>query len=257
MNTINFQCPDGKTILPEHCLIKCRMEGRCLPPPLLRRLIPHTKDPKRFAVTEIASPMRQVYLKRMCDYLITPQECKRMLFGSGVHKLCEQWDIAITEEYLTANLNGFTIVGIPDFYIMNGEEIWSKIKDETLGDYKITSPGYIAVLKQKGVPIEYKIQGNLNAWLLEEKGFKTENILFWVMTDETEGEHQELKMLIPKMPKEELISFVNQWATELYGYLESKTIPPVCEDRWTDDKRCLNYCVVNEHCPYYQELQLN
>lgn len=35
--------------------------------------------------------------------------------------------------------------------------------------------------------------------------------------------------------------------------LDTKTMPPKCEETWNNDIRCKRYCSVNKYCPYYKK----
>lgn len=61
---------------------------------------------------------------------------------------------------------------------------------------------------------------------------------------------------IPLLPKSEIRQYMESKYKLLMTALDTNQMPDVCEDRWKDDMKCVDYCGVNQSCPYYQELYI-
>lgn len=196
--------------------------------------------PKRYSVTTLLKPTREILLKRRYDKEIE-QDCADMiwlLFGQAVHSILEKYadgENEFAEKFLTVELeNGYTVSGIIDLY---------DTKTKTVVDYKTAS-----VWKVKFNDFEdWKKQGLAYAWLLRKNGFECEKIEFYAILKDHSKREAKLNPDYPQLPvfkkefaitSEELDKidkYINEKINELAKYEEMADDElPICteEERW-------------------------
>jgi hypothetical protein len=97
--------------------------------------------------------------------------------------------------------------------------------------------------------------------LLENHGLKVDRLKLQMFLrgglDKTAKEYGITRfsnpIYLPIIPKDEIRAYMEEKYGALITALNTKTIPPVCEDRWKDDLKCKQYCGANINCPYYIE----
>lgn len=119
-----------------------------------------------FTASELPTPTQiWVLRKRYRDKIIVDvSDLIYPLIGNNTHYILERAGVknALTEERLFATVGLWFVSGKLDFYYA----------DRTLWDYKVTSMWVLI----DGVKPDWEAQCNINALLLHENGFSTENI---------------------------------------------------------------------------------
>lgn len=130
--------------------------------------------PKRYSVTTLLKPVREILLNRRHNAEIE-QDCSDMiwlLFGKAVHAILEQYSEGASEfaeEKLTVELeNGYTVSGIIDLYDLDKAEVV---------DYK-TASVWKAIYKDYD---DWKKQGLMYAWELYKNGLPCKNVVFYAI----------------------------------------------------------------------------
>ena len=134
----------------------------------------YTYTPKRYSVTSLLKPTRQLLLTRRHNDEIE-QDCADMiwmLFGQAVHKLLEEKGDAaelFKEEKLVVALdNGYTISGILDLYNIDTGEV---------ADYKTCSTWKVIY----GDYEDWRKQGLMYAWLLRKNNLPCKKVVFYAL----------------------------------------------------------------------------
>jgi hypothetical protein len=193
--------------------------------------------PKRYSVTTLLKPTREILLMRRYGNEIE-QDCSNMiwmLFGSAVHHILEKSNGADTfaEEKLYHTLpNGYTISGIIDLYDMEKKEIvdykTASVWKAILGDFK-----------------DWERQGQAYAWLLHKNGLECEKAKFYAILRDWSQAEASRKADYPQntiVAKEfqttdltEIDTYLNAKIEELIKYesMQDNELP-LCseEDRW-------------------------
>lgn len=212
-----------------------------LPAPFVRMAeSDYEAKPKRYSVTTLLKPVREILLKRRYDKEIE-QDCSDMiwlLFGQAVHSILEKYadgESEFAEEFLTVKLeNGYTISGIIDLYDM---------KRKAVVDYK-TASAWKVIYKDFE---DWRKQGLMYAWLLRKNGLPCEKIEFYAILKDHSKTDAKFKPDYPKTPVQkvefavtdesiaEIDKFINDKIAELAKYEEAPDSElPLCsaEDRW-------------------------
>ena len=136
-----------------------------LPTPFVRMAEDkYTITPKRYSVTTLLKPVREILLNRRHNEEIE-QDCSDMiwlLFGKAVHSILEKYSSGVsefTEEKLTVELeNGYTVSGVVDLYDIEKKEV---VDYKTASTWKVIYKDYE----------DWRKQGLAYAWLLRKNGF--------------------------------------------------------------------------------------
>ncbi len=288
MGATEFICPSGRKIPINICLEKCTGNQRCMFLPTLRAVAKSLdRNIKEPTVTELLCGTRETYLKKTTDYAVDPIQQLYAIHGSAVHTINEGFTDGnmLSEERLADDITS----GKFDLY---GQII--DYDDNTLGDYKITSSyklmralGYYKVdvptgevyktgLK-KGQPktkkewrtdgvrhiLDWAIQLNYYRILLEQRGFEVKDMKIQAFCRDFSlriaAERNITSPLyiinINKISDHWIKLYMETKAKRLKEALEAKTLPTVCslKERW-NDRKCLEYCAVAEHCPHAAKL---
>lgn len=291
MGATEFICPSGNRVPITTCLKRCTSGQRCMFLPTIRAvaksLYRNIKEP---TVTELLCGTRETYLKKTTDYAVDPVQQLYAIHGSAVHTINEGFTDGnmLSEERLADDVTS----GKFDLY---GQII--DFNDKTLGDFKVTSSyklmralGYYKVdvptgevykigLK-KGQPktkkewhtdgvrhvLDWAIQLNYYRILLEQRGFEVKDMKIQAFVRDFNlriaAERNITSPLyiinINKISDRWVKLYMETKARRLQESLESKTLPPVCsaKERW-NDRKCLAYCAVAEHCPHARALKQN
>ena len=200
---------------------------------------------KRYSVTTLLNPVRQILLKRRHDSDITQDvsEMVWLIFGTAVHKILEQTkdrDALYKEEKFTHTLeNGYTISGIVDLY---------DLENEIVTDYKTASIWKVIFGDYK----DWRRQGLAYAWLLKKCGLECKQAKFYALLKDWNSGDAKRKSEYPKQAVESVVfdvtesglkeidEFINNKINELIKYENiADDELPLCseEDRWyTGDK---------------------
>ena len=291
MGATEFICPSGNRVPTTTCLKRCTSGQRCMFLPTLRAVAKSLdRNIKEPTVTELLCGTRETYLKKTTDYAVDPIQQLYAIHGSAVHTINEGFTDGnmLSEERLADDVTS----GKFDLY---GQII--DINDKTLGDFKVTSSyklmralGYYKVdvptgevyktgLK-KGQPktkkewhtdgvrhvLEWAIQLNYYRILLEQRGFEVKDMKIQAFVRDFNLRIAAERNIISPLYIININKISDRWvkfymetkARRLQEALESKILPPVCsaKERW-NDRKCLAYCAVAEHCPHAQALKQN
>lgn len=291
MGATEFICPSGNRVPITTCLKRCTSSQRCMFLPTLRAVAKSLdRNIKEPTVTELLCGTRETYLKKTTDYAVDPIQQLYAIHGSAVHTINEGFTDGnmLSEERLADDVTS----GKFDLY---GQII--DFNDKTLGDFKVTSSyklmralGYYKVdvptgevyktgLK-KGQPktkkewrtdgvrhvLDWAIQLNYYRILLEQRGFEVKDMKIQAFVRDFNlriaAERNITSPLyiinINKISDRWVKLYMETKARRLKKALETKTLPPVCspKERW-NDRKCLVYCAVEEHCPHAQALKQN
>lgn len=127
-----------------------------------------THDNKRFGVTTMLLPIREIVLRRRHEDEIEVDvaDCINKLFGTAFHSLIEKHDKTnMSEISLEKEVNGLTLVGRLDLYDNVNEEII---------DYK-TATVWKIMFKDFD---DWRKQGLLYAWLCMQNGYIIKRVKF-------------------------------------------------------------------------------
>lgn len=150
-----------------------------LPMPFVRMAeSDYTYTPKRYSITTLLKPTREILLSRRHDHEIE-QDCSEMiwaLLGQAVHHVLERaadGKNEFAEERLEHCLeNGYTVSGIIDLYDMEKQEVIdyktisvTKAIKQDFEDWRKQGLGYVWLLLKNGLPCKsVKFYGILRDW---------------------------------------------------------------------------------------------
>lgn len=129
--------------------------------------------PKRYSVTTLLKPVREILLKRRYNAVIE-QDCSDMiwlLFGKAVHSILEQYSDGaneFAEEKLAVEVDGYTVSGVIDLYDIDKEEVV---------DYKTASVWKVIYKDYE----DWRKQGLMYAWLLRKNGLPCKRVVFYAI----------------------------------------------------------------------------
>lgn len=284
MGATRFICPDGNEVPINNCLEKCTAKQRCMFLPMLRA-VAESLDRKitEPTVTELLCGIRETFLKKTTDYVVSPLQQLYALHGSAVHTINEGHTEGnmLSEERLADDITS----GKFDLY---GQII--DFSDKTLGDYKVTSSyklmralGYYKVdiptgetyksgLK-KGLPktkkewrtdgvrhlLDWAIQLNYYRILLEQRGFTVASMKIQAFCRDFSlrmaAERNITKPLyiinINRISDRWIKRYMETKAKKLKKALAEGRLPNRCsiKERW-NDRKCKEYCAVADNCPH-------
>lgn len=288
MSATKFICPTGQIIEISKCLKKCPYAQRCMFLPTLRAVVASlNRNIEKPTVTELLAGTMETFLRRTTDYVVDPIKQLYALHGTAVHTINENHvdKTMLSEQRLSDEITS----GKFDLYgkILN--------KDNTLGDYKITSSyklmkalGYYKVNvptsevyktgSKKGQPktkkewrtdgvkhiLDWAIQLNYYRILLEEKGYKVERMEIQAlcrdfnlrMAAERNITSPIYLIHINKISDRWVKLYMKTKAERLNKALQTGKTQYICsnKERW-QDRKCKDYCVVTESCPYGRQFK--
>lgn len=201
--------------------------------------------PKRYSVTTLLKPVREILLNRRHNDEIE-QDCSDMiwlLFGKAVHVILEQYSEGASEfaeEKLAVKFgNGYIVSGVIDLYDIDRKEVI---------DYK-TASVWKAVYKDYE---DWRKQGLMYAWLLSQNGLPCEKVVFYAILKDWNKQKAKTEVEYPKLPvlkveftandKEisEIDVYIHNKIDEIIFYEDKPDSElPLCsvEDRWHDDDK--------------------
>lgn len=212
-----------------------------LPSPFLRMAEEEYEyKPKRYSVTTLLKPVREILLKRRYNDELE-QDVSDMVFsiyGKLVHALFEKYsegENEFAEEKLSYTLeNGYTVSGVIDLYDMCKAEVV---------DYK-TASVWKAVYEDYG---DWEKQGLMYAWLLRKNGLPCEKVVFYAILKDWSKTKAKTDANYPKLPIVK-VEFDIGGLDEIDGYIRAKIDEIIyyedkpddeltlcsLEDRWND-----------------------
>lgn len=200
----------------------------------------YQSQPKRYSVTTLLKPVREILLKRRHEAVIE-QDCSDMiwlLFGKAVHSILENYGTSkneFAEEKLTVTLeNGYTVSGIIDLYDIDRAEV---VDYKTASVWKVTFKDYD----------DWKKQGMMYAWLLRNNGLACKSVVFYAILKDHNKQKAKFDSSYPQSPvvKVEfpvvdaevnaIDKFIREKIDEIIKYedVPDDELPLCsCEDRW-------------------------
>lgn len=199
--------------------------------------------PKRYSVTTLLKPVREILLNRRHNAEIE-QDCSDMiwlLFGKAVHAVLEGYSEGASEfaeEKLSYELeNGYTVSGVIDLYDLDKAEVV---------DYK-TASVWKAIYKDYD---DWKKQGLMYAWLLRKNGLPCEKVVFYAILKDWSKTKAKTDHEYPQSPVlrvdfnikeiDEIDKFIRNKIDEIIFYEDKPDSElPLCseEDRWNDGNK--------------------
>lgn len=200
--------------------------------------------PKRYGVTSLLKPVRQILLTRRHDDEIE-QDCADMiwaLFGQAVHAVLEKYaeGSLFKEEKLVVELeNGYTVSGVIDLYDM---------ENGIVSDYKTASVWKVMLRDYT----DWRRQGLAYAWLLKKLGLECKKVVFYALLKDHSKNDAKRKSDYPQKPVKPVDFIVNDKTIEeidefimarLEEIRECEDLPddklPLCspEDRWSSGNK--------------------
>ena len=275
-----FECPSGDIIPVKECL-----EGKCSYPCLTlptRRFASKSRkwDGKTFSVTQLLQPTLHEYLKIMYPEVVSPMSTLQAGLGTAGHALMEG-NIGRGEvgEFRMIDKTG-RITGQPDLVDLNHHILYDM---KFVSSYSLAmmlgmkSEGYWHEFtrgKRKGQKDwrfhyvkggepdyhGYDWQTNMYRLLLKESGIQIDRIILQVTAKESDSALQKLGLdrrsymiEIPIYDDDVVYKKFYDSYDRLKTALDTKTMPPKCEETWNNDIRCKRYCSVKKSCPYYKK----
>ena len=289
MPAIGFYCTDGDSCTFEQCFKGCRIAnhhpaGRCMPLRTLRLIAEQREWTGKPSCTQLLKGTLEAYLEITKDYYIDPQGAIFRIIGTKSHNMLDSFTGGNELGEIRLELEGIT--GAFDFY--DPENGGMLMDTKTYGSYKVMKAlglesvdvetgefyksgarkGQAKTKKaiQRGEPdlSEQSLQLNLYRMMLEDTGFPVGGGLFLDICVRDGGTYmakgrgvtQNAYLLpVPMLPNDEVMNVFLPKRDALLTALETDELPSICseEERW-NDKKCLEYCNVKEHCPYGAEL---
>lgn len=196
--------------------------------------------PKRYSVTTLLKPTREILLNRRYNTEIE-QDCADMiwlLFGKAVHAILEQYSEGaneFAEERLEVKLdNGYIVSGVVDLYDIDKAEVV---------DYK-TASVWKAIYKDYE---DWRKQGLAYAWQLHMNGLPCKKVTFYAILKDWSKTRAKTDHEYPQQPiikvefdingVDEIDEYIHKKMDEIIFYEDKPDSElPLCieEERWHD-----------------------
>ena len=289
MPATKFICPTGQEIDIERCLKKCPYSQRCMFLPTLRAVaVSLNRNIEKPTVTELLAGTMETFLRRTTDYVVNPIKQLYALHGTAVH--------TINENHIDENM--LSEQRLSDEITSGKFDLYGKIldKDNTLGDYKITSSyklmkalGFYKVdvptgevyktgakkgqtktrkeWRTDGVKhiLDWAIQLNYYRILLEERGYKVNRMEIQAlcrdfnlrMASERNITSPIYLIHINKISDRWVKLYMKTKAERLNKAFQTGKTTHICSSKERwQDRKCKDYCAVAENCPYGKQFKL-
>ena len=209
-----------------------------LPEPIIKKIEQLAQSHRGggdYSVTELVAPPRITQLKRRHDNEIIEDASDRlwMLAGSAMHEVLEgaKIDNAFQEEWLSLEIEGIIVTGIPDWYSSR----------DVVADYKFTSVWAII----EGLKSEWEAQVNCYAYMYRTYGFPVKGLeINAFLHDWRRGEAKRggnyppipfVRLAVPDWGEEKQLEYFHErlGAHEIVRQLPDDDLP-ICapEERW-------------------------
>jgi len=289
MSATRFICPNGQEVAIPDCLKSCSMQQRCMFLPTLRAVAKSLdRGIKEPTVTELLAGTRETYLKKTTDYAVDPQAILYALHGQAVHTINENHtegdilsEIRLSNEVTSGKFDMYGKIIDEEEGVLGDLKVTSSYKlMKALGIYKVdvatgeiyktgVKKGQLKTRKEfyyDGVRhvMDWAIQLNAYRLLLETTGFMVNRMVIQAMCRDSglritaeRGINKNVYLIpIQKISDHWLKRYFNAKAHALQEALASEKLPAICKvkERW-NDRKCLDYCVVAENCPYGSVIQ--
>lgn len=286
MPAIGFRCPNGDAVKFNECL-NGNCGHRCMALPALNAVEKSTHHWfGKPSVTTLLKPTRQTYLEIKENYFISPFGATASMIGTSMHAIMEQ---SVPQNWLSeVRLSDDITSGAFDAYDMKTQTLWDY---KNFGAYVVareigmTSKWEKRVItrgKRKGqeewkqtyamggVKHVHDVAWQMNYYriLMEKHGIPVKHMKVQVFVrgalDATAKRYglTQTAYIIPINPISDhwvRLYFKTKYDRLMHA-LKHDEMPPVCKrtERWDTsksypDRRCRDYCSVNQFCPYYKE----
>lgn len=183
-------------------------------------------DPKKFGVTTLLKPTREILLSRRHEIEIDVSDCINKLFGTAFHSLIEKHDkTGMSELELEEK--------VLDDYVLRGRLDLYDEKEESVIDYKT---GTVWKVMFKDFDDWYK-QGMMYAWLQSRKGYIVRKVKFYVFLKDWTAREARNK---PDYPQSQIYVYeFNVKLSDLIfieGWLTNKFMSISEQSRLSDDE---------------------
>lgn len=266
-----FVCPlNGENTGFDVCVHKCRT--RCIELPILMSFMEErVKVDGIFSVTELQKPPRIVAWERKNQYFLDPYAMVWSTFGTAYHAIVAEKRNALAE---CGNGERYTIEGDNHFcnpitidgrqYYLRGTPDQYEWQSQTLTDYKTLKFFYdVKMMMESGeVKPEYLWQLNIYRWSLFPK-CKTMQLEVIVKDwnrriRDDYGVKPIVRINVPFISDEEVEAHVVDSIREIARAMDTTQVRDCTEEeRWTNNMRCNEYCLVgmNGQCPQWETLK--
>lgn len=255
MPLVGFNCECGNVLIKD-CLKSCPKGDRCLSISTLHK-IGQTKEYThgKFSTTLLLKPTRQAFLEITSDYFIEPSEQAWMISGREHHARLQEvadklkdvkaelpvrdWEITSVIDNLEPdelNQGSFKLV---DFKFVGAFSIVKLLRGDYSGyDWQVNH--YKTQLTRLNIPIsrlfiQYTARDLTGKTAAEFKDIFTKKMGL---------------IPIPIYPESEVLEYFDIRRERLQMALAKNELPPICEDRWTNDNRCKSFCSVSANCEH-------
>ena len=243
---------------------------------------------KEPTVTELLAGTRETYLKKTTEYAVDPQAVLYALHGQAVHTINDNHtegdilsEIRLSNEVTSGKFDMYGKIIDEEEGVLGDLKVTSSYKlMKALGIYKVdvttgevyktgVKKGQLKTRKEfcyDGVRhvMDWAIQLNAYRQLLEATGFIVNRMVIQAMCRDSglritaeRGIDKNIYLIpIQKISDHWLKRYFKAKAHALKEALVDKKLPDVCKvkERW-NDRKCLDYCVVAEICPYGSVIQ--
>lgn len=256
----------GGKVTIEDCKV---CDDRCLSLPTLTHMSNNREFSGKPSTTMCLQGTRESYLKITCDYTIDPFDSAFMLLGTRHHTILE--DVAksiglISEEKLKGEVSGIIDLLEPTnqggfFNLYDYKTSGSYAVAKALGIVKIwgkdDNPSTFKICPEKADMWDWELQTNNYRVMLEDTGLKISNIYIQCTVRDGgtksaygNGVMEKLyKIPVKRLADDYVKEYFKNKSTALLTALETKTIPPPCNNKenW-NFRKCKEYCNVAEFC---------
>ena len=278
MPAIGFICPNGNKVEFKDCL-NGTCDNRCMCLPALKS----TASPHWYgkpSVTQLLSPTRYMYLTIKHDHYINPRGSIAAMIGTSMHSIMEHntptgWisEVRLNDDITSGAFDAYdaTTHTLYDFKNYGAYKVASVIGNKGKWVKKVITRGknkgqekWEQKYEPGGVKHVHDVAWQLNYYriLMEKHGLPVDKMFVQIFvrggidkTAKSYGVTEPTYLLeINKISDKWTRLYFETKYKRLMTALETDTMPEVCKktERW-GDRRCLDYCPVNEFCPYYQE----
>lgn len=263
MPAISFKCSAGVIPIKE-CLQKCPIEndivtvgnitgrrGRCLTIPTLIE-VGYSRDYSggKFSTTLLTAEPRQAFIQLTMPYPINPRGRGFPILGSRCHRHLEATAKLVDGLKAEHKISGELATSMLDLLQPINENQW------LIADYK-TVGTYTVVKMLEGDYSGYDYQ--LNHYRLQCLNIGLDIPELWIEyiardygTKYAKEVPENMGMIpVPVYNPKEIADWFECRDESLKMYLAHDEMPPLCEDRWANDRRCKEYCDgISSVCPH-------
>jgi len=260
MPMTTFSCEAGLVKIQD-CFKNCPKGDRCLSLPTLHKIgAIKERINGKFGTTTLLKPTLQAFLEITCDYAVTPKERAFMLAGTDHHSRLQAVADKLKEVKAELPIHDFEVTSTLD----NLEPDEKNAGFYKLIDYKLIGSYAVAKLLI-GDYSGYDWQLNHYRVQAERFGLPVSRMFLQYTARDFTGKTAAMfkdkftdamaLIPIPKYDDKEVMEYFDVRREALEMALAHNETPPICNDRWGENK-CKKYCSVANQCFHgklYQE----